>query len=302
MKRFKKILTSVRFWSVLIASPFLLVGCAGLFIDSDPDFVSDPFVARETITVAMETELELSYLRSGDPDGQRVIFVHGTPGDGAGSWYHYLKNVPPGFEFIAVDRPGFGFTRPAGEMVALDDQAAALAPLLVTREGRKTILAGHSLGGPIIAAAAANYPDQIGGLLMLAGSLDPDLEDVLFIQYVGNIPPMTWLLPRVLRNSNRELIGLEKELRLLEPKLPSIQQPVIIIHGTEDKLVPYQNVPFMERTMSGASHLEVVKLDGMNHFLPWSTQAEIMDALLRLSQTMANDIPARTNPAHLRTE
>ena len=282
-----KMLTSIRFWLVVLASPFLLVGCAGLFIDSDPDFVSSDYVARETLTVDLGEPFELSYLRAGDPAGQRVIFVHGTPGDAAGSWHQFLMNVPPGYEFIAIDRPGFGFTRPGKAVVELDRQAAALAPLLETRGGRKTILAGHSLGGPIIAAAAANYPDRVGGLLMLAGSLDPDLEDVLFIQHVGDVPPVRWLLPRVLRNANQELIALEAELRLLAPKLAAITQPTLIVHGTEDKLVPYANVPFMEGTMTGTAHLEVVKLEGTNHFLPWSTEGQILDGIRRMSSVMA---------------
>ena len=287
MSRLKKILTSLRFWVVIFILPFALIGCAGIFIDSDPDFVSDEYVARETVTVALEDETTLSYLRAGDPNGQRVIFVHGTPGDAASNWYNMLKDVPEGFEFIAVDRPGFGFTRPKGQVVELDAQAAALEPLFETRNGKKTILAGHSLGGPVVAAAAANYPDRVGGILVLAGALDPDLEDVRFIQYVGNVPPISWLLPRVLRNANRELIYLEDELRLLQPKLPTITQPVTIIHGTVDKLVPYDNVPFMEDHMTGTSKLEIIKLDGMNHFLQWQKQQIIMDAVLEMAATLA---------------
>lgn len=286
MSRLKKILTSLRFWVAIFILPFALIGCAGLLIDSDPDFVSDEFIARETITVALEDETKVSYLRAGDPDGQRVIFVHGTPGDAASNWNGLLRNVPDGFEFIAVDRPGFGFTRPKGDVVELDAQAAALAPLFETRHGKKTILAGHSLGGPVVAAAAANYPDEVGGILVLAGALDPDLEDVRIIQYVGNVPPISWLLPRMFRNANRELIALEDELRLLEPRLASITQPVTIVHGTEDKLVPYANVPFMERTMVNSAKLEIVKLEGMNHFLQWQRQQVVMDAVLSMAETL----------------
>lgn len=293
MSRLKKILTSIKFWVVIIALPLVLVGCAGILIDSDPEFVSDDFVAREMVDVAINGGTKLSYLRAGEPGGQRVIFVHGTPGDAAGNWLDLLKNVPEGFEFFAVDRPGFGFTRPKSEVVELDAQAAALAPLFDTRQGRKTILAGHSLGGPVVAAAAANYPDQVGGILVLAGALDPNLEDVQFIQYVGNIPPISWLLPRMLRNANRELIALEDELKLLEPKLAAIQQPVTIIHGTDDKLVPYANVPFMEATMTGTRKLEVLRIEGMNHFLQWRQQDVIMDAVMKMGLEISGPgIPA----------
>ena len=287
MSKLTKILKSFKFWGTLLVLPLLLIGCAGIFMDFESDFVSDEYVSRETLHVDVAGGIELSYLRSGDPSGQRVIFIHGTPGDAGGNWYNMLKNVPEGFEFIAVDRPGFGFTSPKKQLVELDAQAATLAPLFETRNGKKTILAGHSLGGPIVAAAAANYPDLVGGILVLAGALDPDLEDVLFIQYIGDVPPISWLLPKVMRHSNRELIALEDELRLLQPKLSSIEQPVTIIHGTDDELVPYANVPFMQRTMTGAKNLDIVKIEGMNHFLQWRQQDVVMNAVLEMARKMS---------------
>ncbi len=298
MPRLKKILKSFKFWATLIVLPMALVGCGGIFMDFESEFVSDEFISRETLHVDVGEGIELSYLRSGDLGGQRVIFVHGTPGDAGGNWYNILKNVPDGFEFIAVDRPGFGFTKPKKQLVELDAQAAALAPLFVTRGGKKTILAGHSLGGPIVAAAAANYPKDVGGILVLAGALDPDLEDVLFIQYVGNVPPISWLLPAVMRHSNRELIALEDELRLLQPRLAGITQPITIIHGTDDDLVPYENVPFMERTMTGTRQLEIIKIDGMNHFLQWRQRDLIMGAVVDIAGAVNS--PAVSAPPFLK--
>jgi len=271
-----KMVKSWKFWLTLLLTPMLLVGCSGLIMDFDSDFVSDDFIARESVQAGGIT---LSYLRSGDPEGQRVIFLHGTPGDAGGNWVKMLKNVPEGYEFIAIDRPGFGRTRPRGAVPSLDGQAAVLEPLLVTRDGKGTILVGHSLGGPIIVAAAANYPDKVAGIVVAAGALDPDLEEVLFIQRIGNVPPFSWLLDKTLRNSNRELIALEEELRLLRPKLAGITQPVIIVHGTEDELVPYANVAYMKKEMTGSQHLEVTTIEGMNHFLQWNKNAEILAAV-----------------------
>ena len=278
-----KTVKSWKFWLTLLLAPMLLVGCSSLFIDVNSAFVSDDVVARQSIQAG---DISLSYLRTGDPNGQRVIFLHGTPGDAGGNWVRMLKNVPEGYEFIAIDRPGFGHTKPRSVVTSLDDQAAALEPLLVVRGGRGTILVGHSLGGPIIAAAAANYPESVAGIVMAAGALDPDLEDVLFIQHVGNVPPFSWLLDKTLRNSNKELIALEDELRLLQPKLAGITQPVMIVHGTEDELVPYANVAFMQREFTGTQHMETTKLEGMNHFLQWNKNAEILAAVETITDVL----------------
>jgi len=261
-----------------------------MFIDFDSKFISDATISRETVQAG---DISLSYIRAGDTGGQRVIFLHGTPGDAGGNWVNMLKMVPEGYEFIAVDRPGFGKTRPRDAVTSLDGQAAALEPLLVTRNGKGTILVGHSMGGPIIAAAAINYPNTVAGIVVAAGALDPDLEKVLFIQRVGLVPPFSWLLDKTLRNSNRELVALEGELRLLQPKLGAINQPVVIVHGTEDELVPYANVAFMEREFTGTRHLEITKIEGMNHFLQWNKNAEILDAVSAISHMLNESQSAR---------
>ena len=214
---------------------------------------------------------------------QSVIFVHGTPGS-ASAWDSYLQNVPGGMKYAAIDRPGFGASTPRKVMPLMGDQAAALEPLLPEGEG-KAILVGHSLGGPIIAKAAVQFPERVGGIVIVAGSLDPALEKILWIQHVGRWWPFSKLIPSSLDHSNREIFALEKELEILEEELAELRIPVIIIHGTKDKLVPYENVAFMQGAMTNAD-LEIITLEGQNHFLPWNSKPVIDDAIMRLSKSM----------------
>jgi len=51
-----------------------------------------------------------------------------------------------------------------------------------------------------------------------------------------------------------------------------------IIHGTNDKLVPVENVDYMHK-MYRQSVEQTVILDGANHFLPWSHPEEIITAI-----------------------
>lgn len=224
--------------------------------------------------------MKISYLHAGDPNGRRVIFVHGTPGDAEG-WGEFLLNPPPGFEYISVDRPGFGQSGPKNAVTALADQASALTPLLVERNGAWPILVGHSLGGPIVAQIAADYPDKVGGLLIAAGSLDPSLERIHTIQWVGTWWPFRAILPRAMRNANYELIALKPHLEALEPKLGAIRCPIYIVHGTKDPLVPYSNMAFMQARFT-AAQVETVTIAGENHFLPWKRQKELKETIGKL--------------------
>lgn len=237
---------------------------------------------RQTLPAAGADQAAVSYVSMGDPNGRRVLFVHGTPGS-ADAWSGFLSAVPTGFEYVAVDRPGFGLSGPRGPVISLARQAALMAPLLVTRSGHNTILVGHSLGGPIVARMAADFPAHVAGLVIVAGSLNPALERIQFIQRVGDTWPIRPLLPRMLRNTNEELLGLKPELTDLARLLPSISVPVVVVHGTKDPLVPFANVPFMEQSFTGAKPLETIVLDGQNHFLPWNSKPAIDQAIARVA-------------------
>ncbi len=232
--------------------------------------------------VPVRSGWETRYFVAGDPEAQRVIFVHGTPGK-ATDFAAFIREPIDGLEMVSIDRPGFGGSTPQDAVPALADQAAAIEPLLVERNGRWPILVGHSLGGPIICRVAADYPDKVGGLVIAAGALDPDLEIVYLIQRVGDIWPISTILPRVLRNSNRELIPLEEELRQLQPLLSSIRAPTIIIHGDKDTLVPVANVPFMIENIPADVVVETVMLKGASHFLPWRQEDVLREAVKELA-------------------
>lgn len=226
------------------------------------------------------TNLVMSILGKGDSDGQRIIFVHGTPGD-ANGWVRFLAKPAPGTEMLAVDRPGFGATRPAEAVTSLKEQAAALEPLLRQRGGRWPILVGHSLGGPIVAQLALDHPRRVEALVILAGSFDPGLEEVLAVQRVGEWPGVRSLVPTTLRNANRELIALEPQLRLLAPRLHDLRCRVEVVHGTADRQVPFANVAFL-RDRIADGQLGITVIEGGNHFIPWERQPLVEQVIGRL--------------------
>ena len=222
----------------------------------------------------------LSFAEAGDADGQPVIFVHGTPGD-AGAWANYLMNVPKGYRYITIDRPGFGRSGPADAVTSLSAQAKAIAELIRRLGPKPVALVGHSLGGPIIAQTAADHPDLVAALVIVAGSLDPAQESVPFIQYVGDTWPISALLPRALRNANREVIALEPQLKALAARLSTLKLPVTIVHGTKDDLVPFANVAFIKTRMTNVTGMDVTVLEGQNHFLPWNSKKQVDAAIMK---------------------
>ena len=240
-----------------------------------PEVATDAF--RVEIAVGAPLFATVSYLKAGDSRGTRVIMVHGTPGS-ATAWSDYVLSPPPGTEVLALDRPGFGRSGPSGAVTRLADQAAAVLALMPA-DGRPVLLLGHSLGGAIVARVAADHPDRVAGLVLLAASLDPALEAIHPMQYVGAWGLVKPLLPRMLRNANAELMALKPELQALAQALPRITAKVVIVHGTKDDLVPVANVAFMQAHLTGARCVKTVLLEGQNHFLPWNSEATVREAI-----------------------
>ncbi len=232
---------------------------------------------RDAISPASLPGISLSFLRSGDASGVPVIFIHGTPGDAEG-WADYVGEPLPGTQSIALDRPGFGESGPDGAVTSLAKQAAAVAALFPP-DGRPVVLVGHSLGGPIAAWVAAEHPQRVSALVLLAGSLDPAQEKIHPLQPLGQMWPVKSMLPRALRNANDELMVLKPELETLQAMLPRVTAPTVIVHGTADDLVPFANVAFVQAHLTGAKCIKTVVLQGQNHFLPWNSEPVVRDAL-----------------------
>ena len=237
-------------------------------------------IERRSVEVPAPLSETISYLRGGNPDGRRIVFVHGTPGNAKG-WADYLLNIAKSRSHIALDRPGFGRSGPADAVVSIEHQAAAVKALLQQAKSKKAILVGHSLGASVAVKTALDYPDEVGGLLLLAGAFDPDLEEANFIQLLGTFRPLAFLLPRDIENSNRELLALKGELIAMANALHKLTMPISIVHGDRDPLVPYTNVDYIRKEIANAP-LEVTILKNRDHFIPWHSKPAIDAALEQL--------------------
>lgn len=213
-----------------------------------------------------------------------VLYVHGSPGGWSGARDIFAQpSLQGAARLLSLDRPGWGGSAKAGVEPSLAAQAEAVAACLRwAGEKRGAILVGHSLGGPVVARAAMDYPDLVQGLVILAGSVDPALEKTTWYQAIGRWRIVRWMLPDSLRLADAEIIDLRRELEAMLPLWSDLEIPVVIVHGEGDGLVPVGNVDFMERVLTKAS-VEVHRLEKRGHFVPWKEQrfiAERIGALL----------------------
>ena len=214
-----------------------------------------------------------------------VLFVHGSPGEWE-AWVQYLSDtdLTARAHLIAVDRPGFGGSEAGHAERSLEQQCRDIAPLLADASpGQRVVLVGHSFGGPVICRLAMDHPDKVTDLIILAGSIDPGQEQTKWYQYVAEWWVFRWLVPAELRTANREIRPLKGGLTEMLPLWPKIHQRVTVIQGLADNLVPPENADFAQRMMTNAHPLEIIRIPGMNHFLPWKqyplVKAKILEHL-----------------------
>lgn len=279
--------------SVFLAG-VILVGSAGCFLKHITTPGDETGLIRARVEAVLpnrdplskHSSITVSYLSTPreqvDPNRRPILYVHGTPGD-ATNWGAYLREPVGGRPSVAIDRPGFGSSIETGAVTSFADQAAALKPLLEQFD-RPAILVGHSLGGPIIARAAADYPDRVAALVIAAGSLDPDLEELHWYNYAAELPLMGLFLPRAIMHSNAEVLAAKDEEIKLKSVLAQVRCPVIIVHGTKDELVPYANAAYTESHCVNAAAVELITLEGANHFIIWQHVDAIRRAIERADE------------------
>ena len=105
----------------------------------------------------------------GDPNGEPVFALHGTPSCGAAFDWTNLPASDRGLRVIAPDRPGIGRSTPV-PMPAVGDYATGLGALADALEIGRFAVLGYSGGGPYALAAAAGLAGRVQTAAIVAGA------------------------------------------------------------------------------------------------------------------------------------
>jgi len=225
----------------------------------------------------------INYVIAGDDQKPLIIFVHGSPGS-LSAFIDFLgdSTLLEHAQLLSVDRPGFGDANFGHAEPSLYKQAALLKSVIEKNKNKRPVfLVGHSLGGPLIARVAMDYPDLVDGLIMVAPSIDPALEPNEWFRGPLASPFLRWVLPRSIRASNDEILQLKPQLENMIPLWPEVVIPTIVIQGKDDRLVPYQNAFFAKEKMVNAP-VTLMVIDSMDHFVPWTNSDLINKAILNM--------------------
>lgn len=242
---------------------------------------------------------QIHYAASGNIDKPGVLFVHGTPG-GWGAFEGYLesRHLQNDFFMVSIDRLGWGKSAIKPKLINgdFDLQARSIKAVMDQYPNKKWTILGHSLGASIAPKVALYAPDSVDSLLLLAGSLDPKLGKPRWYNWAASTWVVSSLIGKQMKHSNREIMGLRKQLKIMDAEIKEadLDTDILIMQGMKDKLVSPKNPSYISTEwQQNFANIEVIELADEGHFLPWRQAPLVLQAIykLRSMQTLGNTEP-----------
>lgn len=217
--------------------------------------------------------MQVNYVEAGK--GKTLVMIHGLGGN-ASHWKRNMEHLSENYRCVAIDLPGYGNSDPVSRMDAatqLDFYAETVAAVLKKLKVSTAIVMGHSMGGQVAMILALKHPLLVEKLVLVApagletftvaeaGLLTTyataafyEKQDSAAIQksYQLNF----FRMPDLAQQLVRERIALKlcpgftaycRQIPMgvkgmlghpVKDKLTQISQPVLVLFGEQDALIP----------------------------------------------------------------
>ncbi len=249
---------------------------------------------QKTLTIG---EHEVVYLDGGAPGGSPVVLLHGFAAD-KDNWTRFSETLATaGYRVLAPDLPGHGeSSRLPAHTYDIPNQVDFVESFVVANGLDEVHIAGNSMGGHIAGAYAALHPARVIslGLFNAGGVTSPEPSERMqmmketgtnpllvesvedfdrFLAFVFVEPPK---LPKVVKQhfadravQNRafndkiygDITGVGRLLPL-EPLLPRVTAPALILWGDSDRLLHPSGAKVFA---AGLADSETVILEACGH-------------------------------------
>jgi 3-oxoadipate enol-lactonase len=252
--------------------------------------------------------ISLYYERRGA--GDPVLLIQGMSGTHLTWGDAFLAGLGEDVEIVTYNHRGVGTSTPQDQPFAIAQLADDAAGLLDALEWERAHVVGISMGGMVAQELALRHPQRIRTLTLgctypggaegeladpaliqeLAGALlSGDRERALRVGFAANLSAahiadeanwepfhaMATALPvavPVIMLQMQAVMGHDASARL-----ESIEAPTLIVHGTEDRMLPVSNGELIARLIP---HARLELLEDVGHMFWWE-QPERSAALVR---------------------
>ena len=270
--------------------------------------------------IQLGNNLQLAYVEAGK--GRPLIFIHGL----GGNLSHFTKNIKglsSDYRVIAIDLPGYGHS--LQEYDAGNDPlqlyAEVIAEFIKKKKLKKVALAGHSMGGQIAVIAALSHPKKIKKIILLApagletfteaeaqiliNATKPEVfekqeEAVIRFNYKQNFYQLPVDAEKLIQDRLRlknctgfniytHTVSNGVKGMLYHPvrsKLQLIKQPVLLVFGEEDALIPNKYLhpaltkkQLLEEAGKEIKKIKIIEIKEAGHLLQFEKWQEVNTAI-----------------------
>ena len=234
----------------------------------------------------------------GAPAAPTVLMLHGF-GSSLHTWEAWAQGLKVTHRVVRIDLPGAGLTGPDAAGRYDDEHAVQQLLTLMDKLGlQRASLIGHSMGGRLAWRLAAEHPERIDRLVLVAPDsfASPGFEYGRAPNIGISVQLMRWTLPRVVLRAGLEpayanpalldedsvtrfhqmllvpgvrgaLIQRMQQLVLQppEPLLARVQAPTLLVWGERDAMIPLANAQDYLRALPAATAARLVTLTGLGH-------------------------------------
>jgi len=272
-------------------------------------------MARVSVGTENSENIEIYYEDHGS--GQPVVLIHGYPLNGR-SWERQERALlAAGHRVISYDRRGFGLSSQPTAGYDYDTFAADLNSLLEHLALEDVVLVGFSMGTGEVTRYLGSYGSARVRKAALLGVIPPFVlktddnpegvdgqvfEDIKaaivadryayfkdFFDNFYNVDVLggSRISEQALQASFNVAAGssphatyacVDTWLTDFRGDLPKIDVPTLVVHGTEDRILPISATA--DRLPGLIADVKLVKVDGGPHNIAWTHPDEVNDALL----------------------
>lgn len=229
--------------------------------------------------------IKINYEQKGK--GDLIVLLHGW-GSNIKLFANLIELLSKKYTVVAMDMPGFGESAEPPSAWCVDDYVDFVIDFLKDYNTDKVMLLGHSFGGRVIIKlnSRKNLPFKITKVILVdsAGILPPKSNKKSFRTYyykAGKAVLSTGIAkkiaPDALENFRKKMGSadyaaaspLMRQVLVkvvnedLEPLLPNIKCPTLLVWGVNDTATPLSDGEKMEKLIPDAG---LVKLENAGHY------------------------------------
>ncbi|WP_353828747.1 alpha/beta fold hydrolase [Agromyces sp. SYSU T0242] len=194
------------------------------------------------------------------------VLVHGI-GMGHRYWSDLADALAREGRVLALDLPGFGDAPEPPSPHSMRESGEHLAALVeAERDGGPVVLVGHSMGTQVVAEAAAQRPELVDAVVLIAPTVNPRERSAL-MQGIRLLEDPSLTRPKVIA------LGLHSYLQAgprwyfrklrcmlehrIELVLPDVRAPALVVRGEHDRLAPRGWAEQVARLLPYGRYVEV---------------------------------------------